>query len=288
MSIANSKWVPGVLAILVLFAWMPAASAAQVKQSLDVVSSTNRSATESQKKGRGAGRADPERCWRSIADCRMVPSSRRPTRGNCRNENSSSVRRSTICSGRFPRPRLPGSGLCRVILACAQGFAVSTVAEDGQYRSKILLVPEGEWAKGAELSIEELELQLGSIEDAYAKSSAGRHLAQHYVQRKEYDKAIEYYKDALAAQGLSSIADRAMLRELAQVYLLRKDYPSAVATLQQALAIELVTDVADYLLLARAQHQLGRYVDVVATLDSIQQAGLVLEQRKGRVMLAVR
>lgn len=50
MSVANSKWVPGVLAILVLFAWMPAASAAQVKQSLDVVSSTNRSATESQKK----------------------------------------------------------------------------------------------------------------------------------------------------------------------------------------------------------------------------------------------
>lgn len=174
-----------------------------------------------------------------------------------------------------------------VILACAQGFAVSAVAEDGQYRSKILLVPDGEWAKGTEMSIEELEQQLGSIEEAYAKSSAGRHLARHYVERKEYDKAIAYYKGALVAEGLSPVANREMLRELAQVYLLRKDYPSAVATLQQALATDLVADVTDYLLLARAQHYLGKYVDVVATLDRIQQAGLTLNTQQMQQALAL-
>ena len=36
--------------------------------------------------------------------------------------------------------------------------------------------------KGAELSIEELEKQIGSIQQPYAKSSAGRHLARHYVE----------------------------------------------------------------------------------------------------------
>ena len=47
---AKHKLLPGILAALLLLAWVSAASAAQVKQSLDVVSSTNRSATESQKK----------------------------------------------------------------------------------------------------------------------------------------------------------------------------------------------------------------------------------------------
>jgi tetratricopeptide (TPR) repeat protein len=174
-----------------------------------------------------------------------------------------------------------------VTLACLQCIAVGAVGEDGQYRSKILLVPDGEWGKGAEMSVEELERQLGSIEDAYAKSSAGRHLARQYVERKQYDKAIAFYQEALGAQGLSPIANREMLRELSQVYLLKKEYAAAVQTLQQALAIELVADVADYLLLARAQHHLGKYVDVVATLDALHQAGLTLDTEQTRQALAL-
>ena len=97
-------------------------------------------------------------------------------------------------------------GMQRLLLvALSVVMAAPGVAQDGQYRSKILLVPDGAWAKGTEISVEELERQLGSIEDAYAKSSAGRHLARHYVERKEYDKAIAYYKDALAATGAGRI-----------------------------------------------------------------------------------
>lgn len=50
MSVENYKRMPLVVATLLLLAWLPAASVAQVKESLDVVSGTNRSATESQKK----------------------------------------------------------------------------------------------------------------------------------------------------------------------------------------------------------------------------------------------
>jgi tetratricopeptide (TPR) repeat protein len=168
------------------------------------------------------------------------------------------------------------------------GLPILGEAAEGQYRSKVLLTPnEGDWAKGAELSIEELEQQLGSIEEAYARSSAGRHLARHYVERKEYDKAIEFYRQALQAEGLSDVANREMLRELAQVYLLKKDYKAAAQTLQQVLAIDLVPELADFLLLARAQHHLGNYVAVVDALDRIQAAGLEMDQVQTQQALAL-
>lgn len=175
-----------------------------------------------------------------------------------------------------------------VALLGTSTVAVEVVAEEGQYRSKILLTPnDGDWAKGAELSIEELEQQLGNIEEAYARSSAGRHLARHYVEREEYDKAIDFYRQALQAEGLSAVANREMLRELAQVYLLQKDYATAAQTLQQVLAIDLVPEVADFLLLARAQHHLARYVDVVATLDRLQQTEHTLDTEQLQQALAL-
>lgn len=186
---------------------------------------------------------------------------------------------------RFTLPLTALLGATALVVLVAVGQAV---AEEGQYRSKILLTPnEGDWAKGAELSIEELERQLGSFEDAYAKSSAGRHLARHYIERKEYDKAIEFYQQSLRAQGLADVANREMLRELAQVYLLQKNYGAAAQTLQQGLAIDLVPEVSDFLLLARAQHHLGRYEEVVATLDRIKQAGLTLDTEQLQQALAL-
>jgi tetratricopeptide (TPR) repeat protein len=83
------------------------------------------------------------------------------------------------------------------------------------------------------------------------------------------------------------VANREMLRELAQVYLLKKDYTAAAGTLQQVLAIDLVPDIADFLLLARAQHHLGKYVDVVATLDGIQKAGLTMDTPQMQQALAL-
>ncbi len=178
------------------------------------------------------------------------------------------------------------SFLTLVLLFCL--LAVSrSFAEEGQYRSKILLTPAGEIGQGAELSIEELEQQIGSIEQPYAKSSAGRHLARHYVEQGDYDKAIAYYREALLAEGLSDVANREMLRELAQVYLLKKDYAAAVQALEQVLAIDLLPATTDFLLLAQANYHLRNYVAVVAALDKIEQSGLTLDPAQLRQALAL-
>ena len=163
----------------------------------------------------------------------------------------------------------------------------ASLAEQGQYRSKVLVTPGSDVDKGTQLSIEELEQQIGSIELPYAKSSAGRHLARHYVAQGEYGNAIAYYRQALAAEGLSDIANREMLRELAQVYLRKEDYAAAAQTLERALAIDLLPEVTDYLLLAQAHYRLGKYVAVVATLDRIQEQGLALDTTQLRQALAL-
>jgi tetratricopeptide (TPR) repeat protein len=165
--------------------------------------------------------------------------------------------------------------------------SASQAQQQGQYRSKILLTPGGAMDKGAELSIEELEQQIGSIDTPYGKSSAGRHLARYYVELGEYGKAIDYYQTALAAGGLSDIANREMLRELAQVYLLNQDYTAAAKTLEQALRIKLVPEATDYLLLAQSHYRLGQYVAVVATLDRIQEKSLTLNAAQMRQALAL-
>ena len=159
--------------------------------------------------------------------------------------------------------------------------------ESGQYRSRILLDPLGEIGKGSEMSVQELEAEIDSIQDPYARSSATRHLARHYVDQKDYPAAINWYREALAAGGLSDVANREMLRELAQVYLLAENYPAAAETMERALAIDLVPAAADFLLLAQARYRQGDYVAVVATLDGIQANGLALDTQQKRQALAM-
>jgi len=173
---------------------------------------------------------------------------------------------------------------------CALSFVlagIAAAAERGQYRSRVEIVPADEADQGRVLSVEELERQIDGIEDAYARSSAGRHLARHYVEQKEYDKAIEFYRAALGAEGLSDVANREMLRELAQVYLLGENYAGAADALDRALAIDLVPVAGDFLLLAQARYRLGDYVAVVAALDRISEAELELDPPRMRQALAL-
>lgn len=168
-------------------------------------------------------------------------------------------------------------------------FVVAPVSygEEGQYRSRIRIDPNGDVSQGAGLSIDELERQISSITDSYARSSAGRHLARHYVEAGEYDKAIEYYKTALAADGLADVANREMLRELTQVYLLSEDYAAAASTMKRALRLKLVHQADDYLLLGQAYYRLGRLSQVVAALEPIHQQGLKLTLAQKRQALAL-
>jgi tetratricopeptide (TPR) repeat protein len=174
--------------------------------------------------------------------------------------------------------------LCFLPVVCA-GIAVA--AEQGQYRSRVEIVPGDEIDQGRVLSVEELERQIDGIEDPYARSSAGRHLARHYVEQKAYDKAIAYYRTALGAEGLSDVANREMLRELAHVCLLSENYVAAADALERALAIDLVPAPEDFLLLARAHYRQGNYVAVVAALDRIGEAGIALDPQQMRQTLAL-
>jgi len=150
-----------------------------------------------------------------------------------------------------------------------------------------MLDPLGEMGRGSEMSVAELEKQISSIEDPYAKSSAGRFLARHYVQQKDYASAIAYYEEALDAAGLSDVANREMLRELAQVYLLDSNHSLAAVVLQRALNIDLVPDARDFLLLAQAHYRMVDYVAVVVALDGIQANGLKLEVQQLHQALAL-
>ncbi|MEP4148818.1 MAG: tetratricopeptide repeat protein [Halioglobus sp.] len=179
------------------------------------------------------------------------------------------------------------SRLKYLVLLCCLLVPFALAQEQGQYRSRIMLDPLGEMGKGSEMSVAELEKQINSIEDPYAKSSAGRFLARHYVQQKDYAIAIAYYQEALNLGGLADVANREMLRELAQVYLLAENYSQAAATLQRALDIDLVPDPRDFLLLAQAHYRLGDYVAVVVALDGIQDNGLKLELEQMRQALAL-
>jgi tetratricopeptide (TPR) repeat protein len=174
----------------------------------------------------------------------------------------------------------PAMTICSLLL-------LALPAQAQQYRSKVLITPDGALSRGSEMSIEELEKQISSIKQPYAKSSAGRHLARHYVQQGEYDRAVAYYRSALAAQGLSDIANREMLRELAQVYLLKEDYAAAARTLDRVLALDLVPEVTDYLLLAQTRYRLRKYVAVVAALDQIEEKGLKMDREQMRQALAL-
>lgn len=173
------------------------------------------------------------------------------------------------------------------LLLMAVMIPAVVLAEGGQYRSKVLLSPVGEMEENAGMSIEELEAQINSIEQPYAKSSAGRHLARHYVEQGDYNKALEYYQAALAAEGLSDIANREMLREVAQVQLLMEDYAAAVKTLETVLHIDLVPEATDYLLLAQSHYRQGAYVGSVAALDRLQEQKLTLSVAQTRQALAL-
>ncbi len=152
---------------------------------------------------------------------------------------------------------------CRICLSLLLAQASPAFAEEGQYRSRVRIDSSTDVGSGAGLSVEELERQISSIQDSYARSSAGRHLARHYVEAGDYARAIEYYQTALAAGGLADIANREMLRELAQVYLLSENYAEAASTLERALRIKLVPEAGDYLLLAQSYYRLGRLDRVV-------------------------
>jgi len=143
----------------------------------------------------------------------------------------------------------------------------SALAE--QYRSKLLLNPGQSLDEAASVSIEQLEAQFGDIRQGYARSSAGVQLARHHVEQRNYDKAVAYYKEALAAQGLSDVVNRDLHRELAGVYLAMGSPGLALQTLSSLGHQQLLTDPQMLLTYAYTHFALNDYLQVASTLDQL-------------------
>lgn len=166
-------------------------------------------------------------------------------------------------------------------------LCIPVMAGAQQYRSKVLIDHGDTLEKGTALSIEQLETQLESVSDAYARSSTSRYLAQQYMQQGDHDKAINYYQTAIESEGLSDIANRELLRELARVYLVKKDFSSAASTLEKVLEFNLVHEKVDFLMLAQAQLRSGDYVSCVETLDQLQANDFTLDETDLQQILAL-
>jgi tetratricopeptide (TPR) repeat protein len=80
-------------------------------------------------------------------------------------------------------------------------------------------------------SIQELEGELNSLQDAYAKESTARYLARHYSQfssEVSVNKAIEYYLLSLEGKGLSIFAKQTTQQELLSLYFQQSMYQSFI------------------------------------------------------------
>ena len=139
-----------------------------------------------------------------------------------------------------------------------------------QYRSKLFLDPGKQLSESSQLSLKELEQQINAMTNAYSKSSTGRYLARHYVAEKNYAKAIEYYRTALSAEGLSDVANEVLLKELASIYVLNKQYQEAITSLDQLSTLSAKKqDISIIIVRAQAYFGLSDYLSVVETLDEI-------------------
>lgn len=140
-----------------------------------------------------------------------------------------------------------------------------------QYRSKLLLQPGQSLGEASELSIEQMEAELDSMQDSYSRASAGMKLAQHYVQQKQYDKAIRFYQQALAEEGLSPLVNQRLYKEWASVYLIMKDGQNALKVLKQWMSLDKTEDQDVALMFAQASYLSGDYLLTARALDRTMQ-----------------
>lgn len=171
------------------------------------------------------------------------------------------------------------------LIVTLAAFSAPVSAE--AYRSKVYLDPSKKIDESVSLSIEQLEEQLGTFTDRYAKASAGRHLARHYVAEKQYNKAVDYYRQALAAEGLSRIANLEMTKELATVFLLQKRYSNALSLLQELKPKLVEVDASFLLLLGQAQFKSGDFLALADTLDELMLQREALSEQQLQQLLAM-
>ena len=109
-------------------------------------------------------------------------------------------------------------------------FALNTTKAD-QYKSYVIIEPKNSKNKPL-LTPEMLEKNLAKINQTQ-RARAERFLARHFVEKKQYNKAIEFYQQALISKDLSIYAEQQMLEELSYVLMLTKQYQKVIETLNK-------------------------------------------------------
>ncbi len=160
-----------------------------------------------------------------------------------------------------------------------QTFSVSAA----QYRSRELSAPKNP-SEYNEKSIEELEQELATIEDAYSKASTAQFLARFYLSQGEdadLDKAITYYIAALTPvdneQGLSIYAQQAGYLELANIYFYKKNYRGFSEALENYINVKGKPDVA---LLIKQSYSYYHLQYAKKALAKARQAFTAIKQQK--------
>lgn len=148
-------------------------------------------------------------------------------------------------------------------------LVISAFVSAEQYRSRVLLDPNASLLESQKYSIAELEASLSTITDGYSAASAGRFLARHFVEQQQWDKAIQYYQEALAKEGLSVVANREMLRELTAVLLMKGEANQAVSTAEKIAQLDVLPEPDDALLLAQAYYSAGNYLNAARAIDTM-------------------
>lgn len=138
-----------------------------------------------------------------------------------------------------------------------------------QYTSRLYIDIEQDATENVALSVSELEKQIETLQDDFARASAEKFLAQHYAASKDYPKAIAHLEDALKRPGMTDSSRRDMLADLARLYVLQKDYNNAASAIKRYLDSNPPENPEMYLLLAQIHYKNKKYVDSAAALDKV-------------------
>lgn len=139
---------------------------------------------------------------------------------------------------------------------------LATAAESDQYHSQTRVGP-GEPAQQQQ----DIQQQLQTNTDPYAKAMLLRELAAAAAQKKDYAAAAKYLEDALAQHGLSGPAEQQMRNDLTQLRVGSGDPKTVIASIEPRYKSGAALAPEELVALGAAYLRQNRYSDALAPLQ---------------------
>ena len=119
--------------------------------------------------------------------------------------------------------------ICGVLMSSL--LMCGSIAMADQYKSFMIVEKNNANIKALNTP-ELLEKNLSKISQSQ-QALAQRFLARHFVEKKQYQKAISFYQESLQNDDLSIFSKQQLLDELSIIYMFTKQYKLAISTLDQ-------------------------------------------------------